>query len=479
MINSSQQGGVLVSKSSRQPSHRPDSIVTTHPLEWLQAIIASINDGILVIDSAGIVRMVNPEYTKITGVRPDEIIGRPLLDVRPGAQLVSVLQDGHSRSGVFRSEGGVEYVVDMAPIVIDGKVVGAVSISKAMTEVHTLYQQLKKHKEKVDILEKTIGSMAKARYTFEDIIGKEGGLRTTVTMARKAAETDLPVLITGESGTGKELFAQAIHNKSTRANGPFVPVNCSAIPNELLESELFGYEEGAFTAAKRGGKVGLFELADHGTIFLDEIGDLSYHLQAKLLRVLQEKTVRRVGGTRERTVNLRIIAATNKNLDQLIRKSRFREDLYYRLSVVNLHIPPLRERKEDLLPLIYFFLGNSTVESGKPCYSISEEAINVLQSYDWPGNVRELKNAIEYATCMANDWTITVEDLPGTVPRTPKMTKKPSSTLKAKIRELELETIRATIEKYGNSTGAKKRAAQELGISLATLYNKMNSFPKS
>ncbi|HHY66392.1 MAG TPA: sigma 54-interacting transcriptional regulator [Alicyclobacillus sp.] len=369
--------------------------------------------------------------------------------------------------------------MDMAPIVIDGKVVGAVSISKAMTEVHTLYQQLKKHKEKVDILEKTIGSMAKARYTFEDIIGKEGGLRTTVTMARKAAETDLPVLITGESGTGKELFAQAIHNKSTRANGPFVPVNCSAIPNELLESELFGYEEGAFTAAKRGGKVGLFELADHGTIFLDEIGDLSYHLQAKLLRVLQEKTVRRVGGTRERTVNLRIIAATNKNLDQLIRKSRFREDLYYRLSVVNLHIPPLRERKEDLLPLIYFFLGNSTVESGKPCYSISEEAINVLQSYDWPGNVRELKNAIEYATCMANDWTITVEDLPGTVPRTPKMTKKPSSTLKAKIRELELETIRATIEKYGNSTGAKKRAAQELGISLATLYNKMNSFPKS
>lgn len=285
-----------MSKSSRQPSHRLDSIVTTHPLEWLQAIIASINDGILVIDSAGIVRMVNHEYTKITGVRPDEIIGRPLLDVRPGAQLVSVLQDGHSRSGVFRSEGGVEYVVDMAPIVIDGKVVGAVSISKAMTEVHALYQQLKKHKEKVDILEKTIGSMAKARYTFEDIIGKEGGLRTTVTMARKAAETDLPVLITGESGTGKELFAQAIHNKSTRANGPFVPVNCSAIPNELLESELFGYEEGAFTAAKRGGKVGLFELADHGTIFLDEIGDLSYHLQAKLLRVLQEKTVRRVGG---------------------------------------------------------------------------------------------------------------------------------------------------------------------------------------
>lgn len=450
-------------------------------IEWLMAIVHSINDGILVIDNHEIVRLINPEYTRITGVTPEKIIGKPLREVRPSAQLPDTLKDGKSRVGVYRKEGEKEYVVDMAPIVVNDKIIGAVSICKGLTEVHKLSQELKLNKEKLNQLKRTMDSLYQAKYTFDHIIGKNGGLKEVVHIAKRAAESDLPILIMGESGTGKELFAQAIHNASNRAKRPFIPVNCAAIPSTLLESELFGYEEGAFTNAKKGGKIGLFELANGGTIFLDEIGDLSYDLQAKLLRVLQERTIRRVGDTREREIDVRIIAATNKDLQQLVTKNCFREDLFYRLNVITLQLPPLRDRKEDIPALIDSMLRSSSMNGFHTTYSISKEALNVLQFYDWPGNVRELKNAIDYAVCMAEGTEIHIHNLPPFIARTEFICealnqRQSNQTLKRAIDEAERKIILETLYRFGSHVEGKKKSAEVLGISLATLYNKLKKF---
>jgi sigma-54 dependent transcriptional regulator, acetoin dehydrogenase operon transcriptional activator AcoR len=239
-------------------------------IEWWKAIVHSINDGVLVIDHEGFVRLINPEYTQITGVTPD-IIGKKLREYRPGAQLPEILIDRKCRVGVYRKTDKREYIVDMAPIIINDKVIGAVSVCKSLTEVHKLSLELKKKGEKLNQLQDKIDSLYQAKYTLNQIIGRNGGLKEAVYVAERVANAILPIFITGESGTGKELFAQAIHNESSRKNHPFIPVNCAAIPSALLESELFGYGDGAITNAKKGGKIGLFEMANNGTIFLDDI----------------------------------------------------------------------------------------------------------------------------------------------------------------------------------------------------------------
>jgi sigma-54 dependent transcriptional regulator, acetoin dehydrogenase operon transcriptional activator AcoR len=450
-------------------------------IEWWKAIVYSINDGILVIDHQGLVRLINPEYTRITGVTPD-IIGKHLKDYRPGAQLPEILVDRKCRMGVYRKTDNREYIVDMAPIIVNDEVIGAVSICKSMTEVHKLTQELKKKGEKLEQLQKKMNSLYQAKYTFDHIVGRNGGLKEVVYVARRVAESDLPILITGESGTGKELFAQAIHNESSRKNGPFIPVNCAAIPSSLLESELFGYGDGAFTNAKKGGKIGLFEIANNGTIFLDEIGDMSYDLQAKLLRVLQERKIRRVGETIERSIDVRIIAATHRNLQQLVKKNRFREDLFYRLNVIHLHIPPLRERKEDIPDLVDSMLYSSEMnlssDYSPPVYTIDRQTLRFLQSYEWPGNVRELKNVIDYATCMANGTEIKIQDLPELVTEKrinlfDSVASPSNQTLQERIDETERKFIQETLKRFGSDMEGKKKAASALGISLATLYNKL------
>ena len=444
-------------------------------LEWFKAIIYSIQDGILVIDREETVKLINPEYTKITGVTPERIIGKPLREVRPGAQLGDTLRDGKTRAGIYRKEGAFEYVVDMAPIIVDDEIIGAVSICKGLTEVHKLAQELRRNKEKLVQLERTMDSLHQAKYTFDQIIGAGGGLKEAVHIAKKAAEANLPVLITGESGTGKELFAQAIHNESDRAARPFIPVNCAAIPAALIESELFGYEEGSFTNAKKGGKMGLFEIANGGTLFLDEIGELPYDLQAKLLRVLQERSIRKVGEIRERAIDVRVIAATNKDLAQLVEKQMFREDLFYRLNVITLQIPPLRERREDIPALVSSFLRSS-----QRSFSVGAE-LAALQQYDWPGNIRELKNAIDYGVCMAEGTAIHLENLPAYIQKAVKgdtdvIPREEQRTLRGVVEEAERQWIAETIQKYGEDTAERKKAADALGISLATLYNKMKRY---
>ncbi|WP_018924977.1 sigma-54 interaction domain-containing protein [Salsuginibacillus kocurii] len=452
-------------------------------LEWLQQIIVSIHDGVLVIDAEGIVRMINPEYTRITGVQPGQIVGKSLLSVRPGAQLVNVLKDGKSVAGLYRKEKNQEYVVDMAPIHVNNEIIGAVSICKSINEIQHLSAELERKNAQLNQLKKTVNSIHEAKYTFNQIIGAAGDLRPVVEKAEKAAESELPVLITGESGTGKELFAQSIHNQSVRANKPFIAVNCAALPDSLMESEMFGYQEGAFTNSKKGGKLGMFELADQGTIFLDEIGELSFDLQAKLLRVLQEQRIRRIGEEEERKINVRLISATNKDLTQLIAKKHFREDVFYRLNVLNINIPPVRRRKADLRDLVYCLMKQAERKVPRLAgnVKISEQVIKMVEQHDWPGNVRELKNAIEYALCMAEGPELKPEYFPETITKHFRGEKEPRNqnvhtSLKGVLSQAEKDHLYNILSQYDPGVEGKKQAATALGISLASLYNKMKKY---
>lgn len=440
---------------------------------WLEGIIEAVHDGILVIDRNGVVQLINEEYSKITGVEKDQIIGRPLIEVRPGALLPSVLRDGKTREGIFRKEKSKEYVVDMAPICSQNEVIGAVSICKSISEVYELTKELKRSRIRLKQLEKAIDKIHQAKYTFSNIVGNNESLKNIIYQAGKVASSNLNVLITGESGTGKELFAQAIHNESKRRTYPFVPVNCAAIPSSLLESELFGYEEGAFTNSKDDGKIGLFELANHGTLFLDEIGDMPLNLQGKLLRVLQEGTFRKIGGLEEQQVDVRIIAATNKDLFNMVQKKRFREDLYYRINAVHFRIPPLRERKDDIPSIISAIFEKQKWEMP----FISQEVMNVLQAYDWPGNIRELNNTIHYAINMSEHNEIIYDHLPEGIRKQFSDNQAPmasSRSLDHLLRETERKAIINTLRMTGLSVEGKKKAATLLGISLASLYNKIN-----
>ena len=287
----------------------------------------------------------------------------------------------------------------------------------------------------------------------------------------KISNSPSSVLITGETGTGKELIAKAIHYSSNRKDNPFVPINCANIPETLFESELFGYEEGAFTGAKKGGKLGLFELANGGTIFLDEIGELPMYLQAKILRVLQENTIQKLGSINSIPVDIRVISATNQNLEEMMFENKFRDDLYYRLNVIPIEIPPLRERKEDIKLLSYHFLQKYNIILNKQIKSISDESLNLLTNYRWPGNVRELENAIEYAVNMEESSSIKLENLPNNI--IGKQIKK--LNINEMIANEESNLIISTLNKYGWDVQGKEKASQELGISLRTLYRKLKN----
>ncbi|GKV57624.1 hypothetical protein NCCP2222_35710 [Sporosarcina sp. NCCP-2222] len=438
-------------------------------VEWWKAIVQSMNDGVLVIDRKGIVKTINPEYTRITGVNPD-IIGEPLLAHRPGAQLPETLKDGKSRVGVYRKTRGREYVVDMAPILLDGEIIGAVSVCKSLNEVHKLTKELAEQQEKVAELERHMSSIYKVRYTFEDIITKDTQMKHIMTVAQKAAGTDLPILIAGESGTGKELFAQAVHHTSLRRDKPFIPVNCSAIPETLIENELFGHAEGAFHGALAGGKAGLFEMADGGTLFLDEIGDLSMDVQAKILRALQEGRIRRIGDAAEQRVDVRIVAATHRDVTQMITKGLFRSELFYRLNVVSMQIPALRERKGDIPLLLQSFLPAP--------YTVERDVMDLLTSYEWPGNVRELKNVIDFAVCMTEDGQISTKHLPEFMRKLLPLYAENSSLLPLHraVEKAEKTILTNALRNAGTTVPERTKLAEDLGISLATLYNKMKKY---
>lgn len=440
---------------------------------WVKVILHSLHEGVLIADSNGIVKYINPAYTRITMVSSEEIIGGILSEKRPGSRLMNVIQGGKELLGVPRKEGDIEYIVNMVPIIEKAQTIGGISILTEMTEMYKITEQLNKSNIMIRNLQKQVKNLARAKYCFNDIISVDSSSFETKKLAKRISQNDSNVLITGESGTGKELYANSIHMDSSRQNHSFVAVNCANFDSNLLESELFGYEEGAFTGAKKNGKIGIFELANGGTLFLDEIGEMNYDLQAKILRTLQENTVRRIGGLKDIPINVRIIAATNKNLEKMIEENRFRKDLYYRIVVFPLNIAALRNRREDIKPLVEKFL-NDMASKFKRNIELSEDAFSILYNYDWPGNIRELNNAIEFAANMVDDFIIRPENLPKIIQS--EGVKKniiKFKSLEKIIKDTEVFEIKKAIITYGETVQGKKNAAKALGISLATLYNKL------
>lgn len=440
--------------------------------EWVKIILDSLYDGILIIDSEGIVRYINPAYTRITKVKEEDIIGKKLSDVRKGSYLTEVIKSGKLQLNVHRKMDEVEYIVNMVPIYgKKNKVLGGISLLNELNDVYKLTEKLNLSKIIIQNLKEHVKSLGSGKYNFDDIIAVDKKSVEIKEFAKRIALTDSNVLITGESGTGKELYASAIHNFSLRKDFPFIPVNCASFEKSLIESELFGYEEGTFTGAKKNGKTGLFQLANGGVLFLDEIGELEYGLQGKLLRVLQEKSIRKIGGSKEIPIDVRLICATNKDLFKLMEEGKFRRDLYYRIAIIPLTIPPLRERKDDIPPLANKFISDLSQKYKKDMF-LSQEAIQLLKEYEWCGNIRELKNIIEFTFNMREEKVILKEHLPIKVEEN--ILDSEIIELNEYINKVEKEYINKAIAKYGDSVEGKKKAAKALGISLATFYNKLN-----
>ena len=439
---------------------------------WIKTLFDSLYDGILIIDSNEIVKYVNSAYTRITNVSYEEIVNKRLRDIRPGARLQNVLLSKQPIVGALREEDGIEYTVNMSPIFENSEIIGAMSIVSNIDDVYKLYQTIDKYKIKVKHLESRMMAIQRAKYTLNDIVSEDVSSIEIKNIIERIAKKNTTILICGESGTGKELYAHALHNSSIRSDGPFIAVNCASFQENLLESELFGYDEGSFTGAKREGKMGLFEAANKGTIFLDEISEMGFDLQAKLLRTLQEGTIRRIGSTRETNIDVRVVAATNKNLEDLVSQGKFRQDLYYRISVFPLNIPPLRQRRRDILPLVYHFLEYHQNDIKKDII-LNKEAESLLYNYDWPGNIRELKNAIEFAVNMTEDNEIKSTHLPMRIQYTVQNAQMTVKKLSDIVSEIEKNEINRALKVFGNDIAGKKKAAEALGISLATLYNKM------
>lgn len=446
----------------------------------LEAIIDSTQDCISVTDQAGRIILVNPAYTKLIGLSREEVLGKTAtIDISKGESMhLHVMKTLEPVRYVPLQAGpqGKEIIVSAAPIIVNGQLRGSVAVAQDISKLRQLTEELGRMKSLVRQIQ--------SRYTFDDIVAKSSVMLKTVERARRAAGTPVTVLLNGESGTGKELFAHAIHHASQHTNTPFIRVNCAAIPESLLESELFGHEEGAFTGARKGGKKGLFEEANGGTIFLDEIGEIPLSMQVKLLRVLQEKEVRRVGGARPIPVCIRIIAATNRNLAAIVQDGTFREDLYYRINVFPITIPPLRNRSEELPELSHFLLKKLNEEYGRNVQALAPDALAILADYHWPGNVRELENVLAggMINMSFNETVMSVKHLPRLGSKAPSpvclSTVSKTSAVASQILAPALEETerRIIIAALTANKGNRAATAKNLGISIRNLYYKLSKF---
>jgi len=443
--------------------------------EQLSIILNTAHEGIQMVDKNGIIKYVNQGYTRITGIPASKRIGASVFEVSPDGALAEVLRTGKPCMGKRNKAVGsnAEVISNASPIIINGEMTGAVVVFQDITEVLRLTEELQRSTSVINGLKDEIIKLSEGRRRFEDIVCASGKMKNVINLAKKAAREDSTILITGESGTGKEIFANAIHSESPRNGKPFIKVNCAAIPENLLESELFGYEAGAFTGASKL-KLGKFELANGGTIFLDEIGDMSPILQAKLLRVIQEREIERIGGSKPIKIDVRIISATNRDLLALISSGAFREDLYFRLNVIEIHIPPLRERREDIPVLTREYIEHFNRKFHKHIKGVTEKAQELLLSYDWPGNVRELMNILERTILMSQGEWIT-DDLLRPYFDQVKIKSNVKDTI-VPLEEMEKDLIKRALKEFGNSVEGKRKAAEALKISLATLYNKIKKY---
>lgn len=440
----------------------------------LDILLNSTNEAIVIVDENGIITELSKAYTEFLGTKKEDALGRHVSDVIENTRMHTVLQTGKAEIADTQRIKGQTMIATRIPIYKDGKIVGAFGrvLFKNIKELYSLHDKIMEMESQLSLYRSKYGRINEAKYTVGDIIGGSreiSALRETIS---KIAVRNSNILITGESGTGKELVAHAIHNASRRRSGPMICVNCAAIPAELLESELFGYEEGAFTGAKKGGKSGLFKAANGGTLLLDEIGDLPMSMQVKILRVIQDKEIRKVGSSVGETIDVRIISATNKDLHEMIRENTFRADLFYRLNVISIHIPPIRERKEDIPVLVEHFMKKISAKEGISLQGISTGALDQFKNYDWPGNIRELENALERASNFIDeDGIIKIRHLQN------KVLGSECSSEQINLREILDNAERtAILQALSKHNGMKTGAANELGISRTSLYEKMVKF---
>jgi transcriptional regulator with PAS, ATPase and Fis domain len=428
-------------------------------------VVEAVREGIVAVDADGNIICCNQAAARILRLDGLDPIGTKLADFFPDAPMLQVLSTGTgytNREVTLSSPAGtLRHVSTATPLFSNGRVVGAVALLKTLEDVHRIAYEI---------------SESQPDRPIDHILGQAPLLQEAKQMALRAASSSASVLLIGESGTGKELFARAIHYHSARGSGPFVAVDCAAVPEDLLESELFGYEEGAFTGARKGGKPGKFELAHGGTLFLDEVGDCSLRLQAKLLRALDRGEIERVGGTRTIRVDVRLVAATNKDLEQMVRNGEFREDLYFRLNVIPIRIPPLRNRKVDILPLFRHFLDKHASRMGRETPSVSPDTEQILQDYWWPGNVRELENVAQYVLHTCAERLVEPRHLP---PRLIAPGRYDGPLAPARSRsapEEERKFIAEGLRRLGKTPHAKDILARQLGVSRATIYRKIKKY---
>lgn len=442
--------------------------------DFFTEILNNIRDVVMIVDKETNIIYVNKAYTDVLGVPAEKVLGKKLSNIEPDSIAIKAMtlekpiihEIDHLKSLDINTVG-ISF-----PTFKNGTVIGGVSVFNNVTQIVALTEELKRSKEMNNYFQEQLENIELPK-SFKDQKSLNKNFRETLKLAYKVAKTDSTVMIRGESGVGKEVLTKAIHSSSNRNHKPLIKLNCASVPENLLESELFGYEDGAFTGARKGGKIGKFELADGGTIFLDEIGDMSLNMQAKLLRVIQEKEIERIGGTKSIPLDIRIITATNKNLEEMIKDGTFREDLYYRINVVPVYIPPLRERPEDIITISKSILSKV---AGDDNIYLSPQVINLFHSYDWPGNIRELQNVLEHANILRNTNEITVFDLPAYLkPKNniSEVKNKKTFNLRSYIEVIERELI---IESYKRNKGNKSATIRALDISRRTFYEKVKRY---
>ena len=429
----------------------------------LEILLNSMNKAVVSIDKEGNIDKYNVKFKEIFNMRDDNIDGENIFQLLDFIKKPSTNDLKKHKTGVFyykENSRNLKGIYNVSEIAVKNKLKGYVIDFIENKDAIKNYNKINKD----------------YKITLDNIISESEIMEHTKQKALIASKSNSTVLITGESGTGKELFARAIHNHSDRVDNTFVTVNCAAIPDNLLESELFGYEEGAFTGAKKGGKLGKFEIAHKGTIFLDEIGDMSLHLQGKLLRVLQERELDKIGGKSNILIDVRVIAATNKNLVELVEKGQFREELYYRLNVIPITLPALRQRKNDIPLLIDYMIKEYAHKLNKDVIGIEDDAKKTLIDYSWPGNVRELQNVIEYSINMSNSSLLNLDIIPNNIKSKYYDEKSNKCEEIRTLEDLEKEEISKALNKFKHYKKDKELVAKSLGISRATLYRKLEKY---
>lgn len=485
--NETEYGLIAILESKGKSIQSLESIISRY-----ESALHLLSECILGVNEQGIVNFLSGSYAQFLGIDdPKEAIGKHCTEVVENTRMHIIVKTGQMEIGHIQRISNRNIIATRIPIIKEGKIIGAIGkiMFHDIQQFKALGDQISEMESKLSYYQTELQRLQEGRLSFQSIIGESAKMKEVKMMALKVSKSRSTVLIRGESGTGKELFAHAVHRASPRASGTFIRLNCAAIPRELLEAELFGYEEGAFTGAKKGGKPGKIELADKGTLFLDEIGDMSLDMQVKLLRVLQEKEIERIGGTKIQKVDVRFIAATHRNLREMVQRGEFREDLYYRLNVFEIDIPSLRERKEDMIHITEFLIKKLNGELGSNVLSLDKRVRDIFMEHDWPGNIRELENVLERAMNVIEGMIIQVYHLPAYLRKkdleeelnheifTMDQEKHEMSyLLQAEVESAEKRAITRALEK---TAGNVKEAAELLGIHRASLYRKIEKYEMS